>query len=84
MSKAKMKLWLLQRLDARFGYDETQGFVVVAETEDEARKIAQKNGGDETAWDSPFWTDSEMTTCRELRAEHFPEAKIILRDFSAG
>jgi organic radical activating enzyme len=77
----KMKLWLLQPKDNlpddnpwEPWYDKAFGFVIRAETEMKARKIANKNGGTETGKISykvyrtggDPWLDPELSTCIEL------------------
>ena len=88
----KMKLWLLQpveNLPDKYNpfepwYDKASGFVIRAETEKKARKIANKNGGDELGLDRKDkpWLDPKLTSCREL----IPEGKeqLILKDFRAA
>lgn len=87
-----MKLWLLRPI-AGHGlwepwYDKAFGFVVRAETEKEARAIAQANGGDETRGDVgyersvPVWTDPIHSTCVELTADG--EEGLVIMDFAAA
>ena len=69
-----MKLWILRPVkdDALWEpwYDKTFGFVVRAETEQEARAFAQDGGGDEvvryTTGPAPAWTDASHSTCEPL------------------
>lgn len=77
-----MKLWKLYRLDAEFTshYDENQGFVVRAETEQQAREIASKRlFGDE---DPEMWLYARFSSCVEITLDGSPE--IILVDYLAG
>ena len=89
------KLWLLRPVqgDDETGlwnpwYDKAFGFVVRAETEEEARDLAQKEGGDEVYGISysspkgPAWTSSDHSTCRELTADG--EAEVIMQDYHAA
>lgn len=68
-------------------YDKAFGFVVCAETSEEARHLAQEAGGDEV-WENfhstknSVWTNPSLTICKELVAGD--EAKIIMRDFAAA
>lgn len=69
-----MKLWLLRPINEsthwRPWFDKAFGFVIRAETEAEARKIAQGAGGDETRnYKSEAWVDPKFSTCTELTAE---------------
>lgn len=79
-----MKLWHLYAAknskDDLWGYDCAYGFVVAAETEDEAREIAASKAGCEGA---NTWRQPWNTVCEELRAEN-EKPGVILRDFVAG
>jgi hypothetical protein len=84
-----MRLWLLQPKEPGkgpwAGYDVAEGFVIRAETEAQARRMAQEHGGDECSWwpaRHPTWLNEELTTCTPLAEDG--EAGVILRDFSAG
>ena len=69
----RMKLWLLR---PRHGYEEVGfwdpwydrvfGFVIRAETEEEARATAQAWGGGEVLHNRPAWLDSQHSTCEIL------------------
>ena len=80
-----MKLWILRpkgyksNIPTLWGpwYDKAFGFVIQAETEERARELAQHLGGNETRW--PAWTDSELSTCREL-VVNGPE-HIVISDY---
>ena len=88
-----MKLWLLRpREDIRENdpwepwYDKTFGFVVRAETEQDARMIANASGGDETGPISHDtyrhggdpWLSPEFSSCEELSPTG--TAQMILAD----
>jgi hypothetical protein len=94
-----MKLWLLrpkEYTDVYFGYDCTQGSVVRAETEEEARTMV--SGGEEVSYHYDYshpdrdeygkvidyhpWLDPEATSCEELTYEGEPGE--IIQDFHAG
>jgi hypothetical protein len=106
-----MKLWLLRPLGKYLEedspnyskednpwvpwYDKAFGFVIRAETEKRARKIAQAHGGDEIdewkregkigEWKcgkQPTWLDVRYSTCTELTADG-PE-ELIMEEFKAG
>ena len=85
-----MKLWILRPVegDALWEpwYDKAFGFVVRAETEEEARAFSQEEGGDEvSAWRSegkPAWTNPSHSTCEPL--DIGGEAGIIMKDFAAA
>ena len=94
-----MKLWLLKPVENlpqgddpwEPWYDKAFGFVARAETEEEARKFAHEQAGDENRdvflggnianTNSP-WLDSKYSTCAELTAEG--EAGVVLQDFHAA
>ena len=87
-----MKLWLIGKRGglAREGdpwrpwYDKAYGFVVRAETEADARRLANENGGDERR-EIPGvypWLDSEFSTCVELTADG--ERGVVLCNFANG
>lgn len=82
-----MKLWLLEHVEEcgfwRNPYDKARGFVVRAATEDDARALATKEGGDEIRYGGErAWLDPATSTCTELTADG--PASVILRDFAAG
>jgi hypothetical protein len=83
------KFWLLYARD-EYGTDNREspwfnnwdcahGFVVEAETEDEARRLASGGSGDEGAH---AWLQSKYSHCIELLPSDKPG--VILRDFNAG
>lgn len=64
-----------------FPYDCDIGYVVVAHSENEARKkVNEKSYGDQ----GRVWEDQERTWCKEINLEEFTEATILLHDFQAG
>jgi len=66
-----MKLWLLKYINGlpidddpwEPWYDKNFGFVIRAETEHSARKIAS---GEHGAEDAKAWTEDKYSTCEEL------------------
>jgi hypothetical protein len=94
-----MKLWLLEPIgNLKSGdnpwnpwYDKTFGFVIRAETEEQARNMANKNAGDENrggflgekiANTTTPWLDPHYSTCTELQNDS--ESKIILYNHRAS
>lgn len=95
-----MKLWLLkprEDLSPKNNlwepwYDKAFGFVVRAESEDQARQLANKNAGDEkfeqlegygASPGSPnAWLDAKYSTCEELSADG--KAEVIIRDYASA
>ena len=90
-----MKIWVLRPIPENSGawepwYDKAFGFVGSAPDKQTARKIANKNGGDEigrinskvyrTGGDP--WLDPEQSTCEELVTSD--KAEVILRDFKSA
>jgi hypothetical protein len=93
-----MKLWILKPQTItrnrdnpwHVNWDCAIGFVVAAETEAEARMLAQKSGGDETNHEKqnfdktfPAWLESKYSTCEELTASNVT-AGVVMCDFNAG
>ena len=94
-----MKLWILRSVENlpkgddpwEPWYDKAFGFVVRAETEEEARKFAHEEAGDEnrgtflggkTADTNSPWLEAKYSTCVELPTEG--EAGVVLQDFHAA
>lgn len=87
-----MKLWLLgNREDLEDDrdtnpwspwYDKAFGFVVRAETEEQARQLATDMAGQETRKHKDAWLDAQYSTCVELAASG--DASVILRDFASA
>ena len=92
-----MKLWLLRPMDGlakndnpwKPWYDKAFGFVVRAETEDEARSLAHADAGDENrgtflggkiADTNQPWKDAKYSTCVELLPEG--AAEVVMKDFA--
>lgn len=70
-------------------YDCFDAFVIEAITEEDAREIAQKAGGDETSgWDYrtriPFWTSDEYSSCELLSELKTKPGEIVISSFNAG
>lgn len=89
-----MKLWILRPIEDHPAwepwYDKAFGFVVRAESESEARRVAQENGGEECyrgkdgygTGKSECWTDPSAATCVELSADGHPG--LVMTDFAAA
>lgn len=92
-----MKIWLLRPIlqDSEScpwndRYDKCFGMVVRAETEQEARELAQSKGWDETLLledfhikgECPAWTDHSLSTCVELDGSG--DATVIIWDIHHG
>ena len=73
-----MKLFLVKRIEDT-DWDEYQGHVIRAETEERARQMASESAGDEGR---ECWISNEQTICQELSADGVEE--IIISDFHAG
>ncbi len=92
-----MKLWILKPVERlpqgddpwEPWYEKAFGFVARAETEDEARKFAHTQAGDENremffggnTTNIP-WLDAKYSTCADLTAEG--DAGVVLKDFHAA
>ncbi|MBE3040275.1 MAG: hypothetical protein IMZ62_15875 [Chloroflexi bacterium] len=90
-----MRLWILRPREFPFGnqenpwdpwYDRAFGFLVRAEDEQEARKLADEEAGDEKDLyqfpDRQPWTDSKYSTCDELLSDGV--AEVLMQDFHAA
>ena len=94
-----MKLWILRPVDGLAKtdnpwepwYDKAFGFVVRAETEAEARDLADADAGDEnrgefmgrsTANTKAPWKDAAYSTCVELLPEG--AAEVVMKDFASA
>ena len=71
-------IYLLSRKDEYIGYDEYDAMVVCAGSQDEARRIANNNPGDEGG----VWIDPESVTVEEIDPD-LPHG-LILGSFNAG
>ena len=63
-------------------YDKCFGFIIRADSEIEARIIANENAGDENGWVSEnktYWKQSKYSTCIELKP--VGESEMIMMDF---
>ena len=98
-AETRMKLWILRPNEHlpdgtespwEPWYDKAFGFVVRAETEDEARQLANDEGGDECGpvthtiyrtGGNP-WLDPAFSTCEELTADGAPG--VVIQDFHAA
>ena len=72
-----MKLWLVST--THYSYDDYDAFVIRAETELDARAIANTQGDGHHAG---FWDNVKRVTVEEITAEGEP--KIILKSYNAG
>ena len=94
-----MKLWLLKARDELPNgdnpwvpwYDKSFGFVVRAETEEQARQIAHENAGDENRGEflqttiadtEQPWLAPKYSECTELLQDG--AAEMVLQDFHAA
>ena len=94
-----MKVWILRPVEGLPSgddpwdpwYDKAFGFIVRAETEEEARGFAHEDAGDENRGEfaggkisetTTPWLDSKYTTCIPLSDQG--EIGVVMRDFSAA
>jgi len=68
-------------------YDKAFGFIVQAETLEEARMLAHMEAGDEnrkrvTYEEQTPWLDSRYSTCQELKPRD--TSSVIMRDFASA
>jgi len=77
-----MKIYLIKtkKEEAEVGYDEYDGHVIVANTEQEARALCPNGDEGKATWDS-----SEYSTCEELgETTKFNEPSVLLSSYNAG
>ena len=74
-----MNFYLLQRVAKHTAYDESGGFVVLANDEAEARQLASSWHGDEG---KDTWLSQASSTCEAIST--YGEPRIVLRDFNPG
>lgn len=87
-----MKLWILkpkQSLEKNDNpwepwYDKNHGFVIRAESENDARKIAHNEAGDEnnSKFSKEPWLDSKYSSCDVLLEDG--EAGLIMEEYLPG
>ena len=91
-----MRLWILRPKDSAGEspwepwFDKAFGFVIRAENEEEARRMANDNGGDECGPISHSvyrtggnpWLDADYSTCEPLTDEG--DAEVVIRDFASA
>lgn len=75
-----MKLWLLRPIDDRNGpwepwYDKCFGFVIRADSEEEARRMAELDSGAEV---TGAWSLAKWSSCVELTATG--DAEVVIKD----
>lgn len=75
-----MNIYKLSRLD-KVGHDEAVGFVILAQSVDEARRIASDKAGDEGP---STWVDDKLSLCELIGDGPLREDLIVLRAFNAG
>ena len=77
-----MKLWELRLNENYYDYDCCLGFIIRAETEEKARKLAHEHGCVENLYIKNPWLDPKSSMCEELIDNG--EEKVILRDFNGN
>ena len=86
MNDTEMKLWILKPREVVYGteldlwkpwYDKAFGYIVRAESEEEARKLGTLGSGIEAA---EAWLDAKYPTCEELLPEG--KSEIVLSDIN--
>lgn len=74
-----MNLYILTRNIDIVGYDEYDGKVVAAPTEEDARRIANWDTGDE----GRIWADCDAVICRKVDLKNESQG-VLLASFNAG
>ena len=78
-----LRIYHLQRIPTGPIYDVANGFVVQANSEEEARQLCAPQAGDEK---DRTWLDPGRSICAVLGTTllHVHSPKVILRDYNAG
>jgi hypothetical protein len=73
---------LQQNSDRSFDLDKARGFVVIADSEQQARRLASEQHGDESA---DFWLRPSFARCDVIgTAARGQNAAVVMRDFAVG
>lgn len=75
-------IWHLRRIDPpeNHDFDEVSGFVVIAETEEMARKICIDEGADEVEKVADFWQNQQCSDCKKIGISWKKVQGMVLRD----
>ncbi len=73
----KFSLYTIYTDDA--DWDEYHGFTVIAESEEEARKLAEKSDNSYSC--KGQWLDNKKTRCTEIKLN---KSQVVSSDFNAG
>ena len=78
-----LPLFLVQYADSSaIGYDCARGFLVAANTPDEARRLASLRSGDEGDY---YWLNPDQSVCvRIAPSSRYDDPQVLLRDFHNG
>src|SRR5689334_248776 len=79
--ESAMNIWHLTREWEHYHYDEVAEWVIVAETEQDARRMASDDPGDEGPG---FWLDSRESTAVVVGTAVEDVPRVITRHFHAG
>jgi len=76
-------LYLLKEISStKRWYDSFDSFVVRAQSEDEARQLAQRKIADESRIAADFWLNPVFSSCNELHSAG--RSEIVLGSFNAA
>ncbi len=75
-----LTIFKLTRL-TRVGYDEVVEFIITAMSEDEARRMAADEAGDEGHY---IWVDPMVSGCYRLGRADLDTPRVECRSFNAG
>lgn len=79
---SKLNIYLLSNLEGA-GYDQYDGFVVIAPNEESARKLVKREGS--LGLPKAFWQNQDKSSCERIgTAEKGQKQGIILSDFNRG
>ncbi len=75
-----MKLYLLSTVEI-VGYDCFGSHMIVAKSEESARKLAAEIADDE---DVDTWLNSQLSTCNRIKVNKLDAEEILISSFNAG
>lgn len=76
-----MNVYLIRRIKCRSRNEEYQGFVVVAQTAEDARAEAQVAALPGGEWEAGIWTDPSKSTCEIV---DLTKKDVVLVDYAEG
>jgi hypothetical protein len=73
-------VWHIEAVEGAY-VGEVKGFVVVAQTEKNARAICHRHAADEIEQTHDYWTNPKHTECTKIGIAWKKEERMVLRDY---